>query len=290
MAFYTFLTFMIAVVNTGVTDCGCFGDAIKLTNWETFIKNVFLMIFTLILFANRKNYGELFAPIIRWLFLLLLVFLVFGFEIWSVNRLPIIDFRPYKIGNNIREQSEMPPGANPDVYEQTFYYRKDGKTKAFSIDNIPTTPGWEFVDRKDKLISKGYEPPIHDFYVFDLAGYEKTDHILDSRYIFILVAYDLNKADVAYQEEINAIAEHLMMRGYEFACFTASSDEEIYEYQSLTNAPYSFYRMDPIPLKTIIRANPGLLLLRKGTVMNKWHYRGLPTYEEIDIEIQDVKY
>ncbi|MCD6345877.1 MAG: DoxX family protein [Bacteroidales bacterium] len=289
MLFYTPLTFYLVLTNP-VSDCGCFGDAIILTNWQTFLKNLLLIIFVIILFINRNLFNELFAPRFRYIFLLILMFLSFGFGIWSYNHIPVIDFRPFKIGNNIQEGMVAPAGSEKEIYESTFYYKKDGKTQAFTIDNLPTTNGWEFVDRKDRLLQKGYVPPIHNFNITSLDGIDVTDKVLNSNYTFLLIAYDLEHSKITHQTEINDLAEYLLVSGYDFMCITSASDEQIQDFQIKTNAPYPFFRMDPVTLKTIIRSNPGLVMLKRGTILNKWHHKHLPTAGKLNSEIQTVVY
>ena len=289
MLFYTPLTLFLAIANP-ISDCGCFGDAIILSNWQTFLKNIELIIFVILLFIDRDKYQELFAPRYRYFFLVFLIFISIGFEIWSINHLPIIDFRPYKIGNNINEGMEIPPGEKNEIYESTFYYKKDGKTQEFTINNIPTTSGWEYVDRKDKLIQKGYEPPIHNFSIISLEGEDITEPILRYNYTFLLIAHDLDKANISHQTEINELAEFLLVSGYDFLCITAASNKQIDNFRLITNAPYPFYRMDPVTLKTIVRSNPGLIMIKRGTILNKWHHKHLPSLGALNSELQSVVY
>lgn len=290
MVFYTPLTLYIALFNP-VTDCGCFGDALILSNWATFWKNLVLIVLAIIVFLYRKEFRELFNPILRYVAIGLLMLIVFGFEWYSVNHLPIIDFRPYKIGVNIQESMEMPPDAPQDVIESIFIYEKEGMKVEFTIDNLPNTDdGWVFVDRKDKLISKGYEPPIHDFSIATRSGWEITDEVLNGGYVGLIVAYDLNTTSVENQKEINVLANFMIETGHQFICLTASTNETIDEFAAKHNVPYEFYITDPITLKTVIRANPGLVLIKNGTILNKWHHQHLPSMQELDKEIQVIEY
>lgn len=289
MTFYTVLTFIVALTNP-VTDCGCFGDALILTNWQTFGKNIVLMILTVIIFVYRKKYTELLNPFLGWMLLLGLAILVFGFEIYSLNRLPIKDFRPYKIGVNIKESMEIPEGAAQAEIESIFIYEKDGIKQEFTINNLPDGT-WTFVDRKDDVINPGYEPPIHDFSITTLNGEDITYEILDSPYAGLLIAYDLGLSDVANQTNINALASMMMANGFKFICLTSSSEEKINEFAQTHDIPYEFCITDPTTLKTIIRSNPGLVLLKKGIIVNKWHHNQLPKMEEfLKNEIQAVEY
>lgn len=289
MVFYTPLTLYLAIANP-VSDCGCFGDALILTNWQTFFKNLVLIGFTLVLFIYRKTYTDLFNPILGWILLLVFAILVFGFEILSLNRLPIKDFRPYKIGVNIQESMEVPEGAAQEIVESIFIYEKDGQSREFTLDNLPDET-WTFVDRKDNRITKGYEPPIHDFSISTLDGYDITDQILNSEWVGLIVKYDLNKTNNVNQEELNSLAAYMMARGIKVICLTSTVNEEkLNNYITNNGVPYEFCIADPITLKTIIRSNPGFLLIKNGTILNKWHHRHLPSIKELDNEIQVVEY
>jgi len=289
MVFYTPLTLYLAIYNP-VTDCGCFGDALIITNWQTFLKNVILIILTIIIVIFRNNFTELFSPKFRYLFLLLLILIAFGFEYLSLNRLPIMDFRPYKIGVNIQQSMETPEGAPQDIREFIFTYQKDGKTADFTINNLPNSDDWTFISRKEKVISLGYEPPIHNFNITTMDGFDITNEILNSGYVCLLIAYDLSKSTNDHQEDINTLANIMLQSGYRFICLTSSGLDEITSFKQVYNPPYEFCTTDPITLKTIIRSNPGLLIMKKGTIMNKWHHKHLPSPGELSSEIQTVEY
>ena len=176
MAAFTPITLILAIDNP-VSDCGCFGDALILTNWQTFYKNIAIDVFVIILFINRNKYKELFSKPKRIMATFVVFIAVIGFEIFSLNRLPIIDFRPYKIGVNIPEGMTIPEGAQEPVYETTLIYQKDGVKKEFTVDNYPQGDDWEWVSTDSKEIEKGYEPPIHDFSI-NLEDGDYTDIIL----------------------------------------------------------------------------------------------------------------
>jgi len=289
MAVFTPLTFYLAIANP-VSDCGCFGDALILTNWQTFFKNIVIDIFVVILFINRDKYKELFNKKFRTLAALVTFLLVVGFEVFSLTHIPMFDFRPYHIGANIPDGMIIPDDAEQDVYETTLIYSKDGETKEFTIDNYPQE-GWEFVDSENKLIKKGYEPPIHDFSI-SIEGDDITDIVMnDEDYVFLLISYDLTKTSRKNQEEINNLAIEAMGRGYEFICLSNIVDTgKIEEFKQETGAQYLFGFTDQTTLKTIVRANPGLVLLKKGTILDKWHHRHLPDLDDLMERLQSPSY
>lgn len=290
MIIYTPLTLYIAIFNP-VTDCGCFGDALILSNWDTFFKNVILIALTLVLFLGRKTYTELFNPFVRYIAFLVLMLGVFGFEWYSLNRLPIMDFRPYAIGVNIPESMIIPEDAPETVIESVFIYERNGTRKEFTLNNLPSAEaGWVFVDRIDQVISEGYEPPIHDFSMTTNGGQDITWEVLNGGYVGLLVAYDLNEASTKNMLRINMLATLMQDAGHRFICLTASPPETIDRFRAVNQTVFEYANTDPTTLKTIIRSNPGLVLIKNGTILNKWHHKHLPTIEELDRNIQIVEY
>jgi uncharacterized membrane protein YphA (DoxX/SURF4 family) len=285
MAFFLPLTLWIAIKNP-VTDCGCFGDAIILSNWDTFYKNIVLAIFAIFVFLYRKKYKNKFnihfQDIYFSFFILLLAFVQFQ----SFNHLPIIDFRPYKIGNNIKKEMETPPNAPSDVYKSEFTYRNKitGKTRKFDETNYPwkDSINWEYVEMKSKLIKKGYHAPIHDFTIENSFGEDVADFYLqEPNNTFILVAYNLEKSNKKKQDKINQLARQAIDKGWNFICLTASDSKEINNFIQQYQPPYEFFFCDEITLKTMIRSNPGLLLIREGTIIDNWHWRDIPAINEV---------
>ena len=291
MLFMTPLTLYLAIANP-VTDCGCFGDALVITNWQTFYKNIFLLIGAInifmwyrymIPFFTRKNY--FYAAL--WIY----VFII-GLSVYCFYYLPVIDFRPYKIGVNIPKSMEIPENAEHAVYDTRLIYSKDGKQKEFTINNYPKDDdSWTFVDSKPYLVKKGYEPPVHDFFITDSDGYDITEEILsNSSYIFLLVTLNLDKANDANVDKINDIYDFSKNKGYDFYTLTSSSSDEIKRWIENTGAEYPFCTMDEITLKTIIRSNPGLLLIKNGTIINKWPNTHLPDTDKLNKIIEEFNY
>ena len=284
MAFFLPFTFWIALKNP-VTDCGCFGDAVILSNWDTFYKNLVLMTFATFVLVNRFKYHNHFNRNFQNIYFAFFVLLFLFAQYHSYNHLPIIDFRPYKIGKNINEGMEMPANAPTDQYKNEFTYRNiaTGKTKKFDDTNYPwnDTINWKFVKMESKLVKKGYHPPIHDFTIENSFGENISDfYLLDSNYTFILVSYNLEKSSTKKQNRINELAQQAIENGYNFICLTASPGSEISRFIQNYQPPYEFFFCDEITLKTIVRSNPGLLLTKHGTIINKWHWRDIPKVEK----------
>ena len=276
MIFMTPLTLYLALFDP-VSDCGCFGDAWVLTNWETFGKNVVLLLAAAGTFRYRKMVFRFISVKMEWLVSLYTLFFVFTLSFYCLNRLPVLDFRPYKIGKNISEGMTIPDGAKPSVYESIFVLEKNGEKKEFTLDNYPDST-WTFVDTRTVLKEKGYEPPIHDFSIMDLdTGDDITEDVLtDMGYTFLLVAHRIEEADDSNIDLINEIYDYSVEHGYRFYCLTSSPEEQIELWKDKTGAEYPFCQMDDITLKTMVRSNPGLMLIKNGTILNKWSDEDIP--------------
>lgn len=288
MAFFLPLTLWIALKNP-VTDCGCFGDALVISNWETFYKNVVLIVLAIIVFVNRKNMKPITNTKLNYtlggIFTVMYIFLV----VYSYKHLPVFDFRPYKVGVNIPDAMSTPEDAPQEIYENTFFYKNKntGEVKKFSEENYPwqDTVNWAYENMESKLIQEGYKPPIHDLTIETQDGENIIDFfVYDENFVFILVAYNLNKTSTKSQSEINELANWALENGLSFICLTSSLPDEYQAFAEENGAPYEFFNTDEITLKTIIRSNPGLIVLKNGTIMGKWHYNDIPTPKEFQEE------
>lgn len=276
MAVMTPLTLWLAI-DDPVSDCGCFGDAIVLSNWATFGKNVLLLAMSVFLLKNRKCIFPLVTVRLDWLIALYSYLYIFCMIVYCYHELPVFDFRPYHVGANIRKGMEVPEGKRPTIYETRFVLQKDGVKKEFTLDNYPDST-WTFVDSKTVVKEKGYEPAIHDFAILRQEdGEDITEQVLtDKGYTFLLVSHQLGLADDSTIDLVNDLYDYCLMHGYAFYCLTSSSDDDISRWRDHTGAEYPFCLMDNITLKTMIRSNPGLILLKEGTILNKWSVNNLP--------------
>jgi uncharacterized membrane protein YphA (DoxX/SURF4 family) len=281
MAFYTPLTFILALTNP-VHDCGCFGDALILTNWQTFWKNMVLSIPVVYLFLIRKKQSTKLHCYEQWAGIGTSALFILGISWYATKHLPLLDFRPYKIGTYIPDGMVYPEGAAADVWESKFIYSKEGSSKEFNLKNLPDS-SWIFVEAKHTLIKKGYEPPIHDFTITDADGNDVADQLLtSSTYNFLIVAYNLEKTKTDNQDKINQLVEFCHSKDYPVYGLTASTDEVISTFKEKTGALYNFYATDEITLKTMIRANPGIILIKEGTIIANWNANDLPSVEQLN--------
>lgn len=279
MVFFTLLTLGIAIANP-VTDCGCFGDALILTNWQTFFKNLFFLVPTLLVFVERGKYVQFFTSWIQYLASGSIYFVLVMLSVYSLRTLPLIDFRPYKIGSDIPAGMEVPEGMPVDRYETILVYEKGGEQHEFTLQSEEqpwNDSSWVWVETKNLLVEKGYTPPIHDFSISSLDGEDVTDTFLnDDAYSFLVVMHDIEKADRSYIAEINNLMKQASDYGYAVYGLTASGDEAIYSAQNTLNLSFGLFITDDITLKTIIRSNPGLVLVKQGVVLDKWAGSRLP--------------
>ncbi len=282
MAIFTPITFVLAIYNP-VTDCGCFGDAIVMTNWQTFFKNVILVALLVPLFIFRKNIRPILWLNGQWtaLFISVLIFLTLSW--YNYQHLPMIDFRPYKVGNYIPDGMHVPEGMPVDSFSYSIVYQKEEIIREFNLDEIPTDTAWKWVETKSELVRKGYHPPIHDFSFTSKHGNDVTDSILyDTSYVFLAISHRIEKAARKGLEELKNIYEYSKNKGFAFYLATASTSDLINTYKEEMALPFSFYTADDIMLKTVVRSNPGLVLIKNGTIIDKWHYNDLPTVEELN--------
>ena len=276
MVVMTPLTLWLAITNP-ISDCGCFGDAITLTNWQTFFKNVLLLAAAVIVARKPLQMRRFIPKKWQWVIINTALLGIVVLAAYSLYYLPVIDFRPYHVGADIRKGMEIPSGAAKPQFETTFILEKDGVQKEFTLDNYPDST-WTFVDSKTIQTQAGYEPPIHDFSItLNETDEDITDSVLNDKGLtFLLVAPYLEKADDTNFGEINSIHEYAEDNGHRFYCLTASGREAISHWRDITGAEYPFCTTDATTLKTIIRSNPGLVLLKGGIVIGKWSHNALP--------------
>lgn len=282
MLVMTPLTLYLAIANP-VSDCGCFGDAVVLTNWQTFYKNIVLDILLIIVFVSMRAYRNWLQPIPSAILVSIASVFIIGLQFYCYRHLPIIDFRPYKIGNNLSELMTIPEGMPTDRYDISFIYEKDGVQKEFTLENYPANDTtWVFVEQKSVLVEKGYEPPIHDFSLSLPEMGDITDLVLENPgYTFLLICTKLEDSDTDRIDDINALYSFAENNDIAFYCMTASSEDTIENFKAKYGICFPIATSDETMLKTVIRSNPGLVLLKNATVVNKWHYNDLPNKDDL---------
>ncbi|MDR1454070.1 MAG: DoxX family protein [Tannerella sp.] len=273
MCFMTPLTLYLALFNP-VSDCGCFGDALIITNWQTFYKNIVLLACTIFLYIYCRRLTPFYTYKAYWFIVPFSFFFCIAFCLRNYDHLPILDFRPYKVGNNIFKLMEIPENAPQANYR--FIYEKDGVKKEFALEDVPANDStWTYVDSKE--IGKGFIPKVSSFELYNEEGENIGMQILSQpEPLFLLVAPTLELASDQHIEEINHVCDFAREKHYPFYCVTASSQDGIEQWQKNTGADYPFLTADDVVLKTMIRSNPGLIVIREGTILAKWHHNDIP--------------
>ena len=286
MAVMTALTLWLALTNP-ISDCGCFGDALVLTNWQTFWKNVVLLAAAVVISRWPTDMARMISKSNQWIVFNYAVLFILFIEGYCLYDLPMFDFRPYHVGANIKEGMTVPEGAQQPTFETTFILEKDGQRQTFTAENYPDST-WTFIDSHTVQTVEGYVPPIHDFSIMTDEGDDITDEVLSREgYTFLLISPHLEQADDSQFDRINQIYEYCQDNGYDFGCLTASTARAISRWQDITGAEYPFYQADETMLKTVVRSNPGLVLLRQGTIIRKWSHNMLPDETKLTQRLEE---
>ena len=276
------LTLVMALTNP-VSDCGCFGDALVLTNWQTFGKNVVLLLMTIIVLVSHQRIWRVISNRRQWLIFVYTVASVVFFMQYNMRHLPTWDFRPYAVGTNLIDAMTIPEDAPGDEYETLFVLEKEGEQQTFTFDDYPDST-WTFVRRESRLVSRGYVPPITDFYLSTLDGEEVAWSVLEQPgYTFLLVARNLKRTNEGMLDVINDLHDYAKVGGHPFYMLTSSSIGEIDKWNEHTGATYPYLSADEVLLKTMVRTNLGLIVLKDATVVGKWSAADLPRDKQLHV-------
>ncbi len=273
IVFFTFLTFYSAYFNK-VTDCGCFGDALKLTPWQSFTKDIVLLFFIIILFINRRLVRPLFGKSMNQILIGISLALCVLMAYWVLNHLPLVDFRAYKVQTNIQKAMEIPDDAPKAKVDMVFVYNVGGVDKDFSEADVMAgkiPDGAKFVKRNDVVITPGYIPEVHDFTMEKDGGDHKAE-LMEEPKLMAFIAYDLSHASPNGMAKLEKISKEARSKGYKVIALTASNDSEIDDAKKLYDLTFDFYFCDGTTLKTIERANPSIVIFNRGTIVQKLHF------------------
>ncbi len=284
------LTLYLAIANP-VSDCGCFGDAIRLTNWETFGKNIILLIAAVVTMRYHRHMTRFITERNQWLISMYTVVFALCLSLFCIYRLPVLDFRPYHIGANLRKGVMHWQEEDAVRYSTIYVMEKDGMQKDFAEDEYPDST-WTFIDAKTVEVGDRSESQYQDFCMELLPTMEDvTEKVLtNDSYTFFLIAPRLEQADDSNIDRINELNDYCVDRGYSFYCLTASDGEAITYWQDMTGAEYDFCQADEIELKTIVRANPGLLLIKDGVIVDKWNCNTMPDEYDLTAPLEELSW
>ena len=298
MLFMTPLTLYIAIANP-VKDCGCFGDALIISNWDTFYKNIVLLLCSVCTIIWNQRIKNLFTGKFYWLVALYIVGCSIVFCVYNYMTEPIIDFRPYKIGANIPKLMTVEEENQP-VFENVLVYEKEGVKKEFTEDNYPWDDStWTYVDMTTKLVKEGKDAAINDFTINRLylnkdrseviSKEDITNEVLsDTSYTFLMISYSLENANEEYLSRFEDVNNYARDYKYKFYCLTASPEDSILKLEKENITNFTFCQTDERTLKTIIRTNPGLLLIKDGIIINKWSDRNSPEESILNKPIEEL--
>ena len=277
--FFTFLTFYSAYFNK-VTDCGCFGDALPLTPWQSFSKDVVLLILILILFFNLKYIQPFFTNFGRSIVIFATFIGCLSFGYYVLMHLPVFDFRAYKVGVNIKEGMSVPEDAEKAIFNYNWKFDVNGTEKIITTQGeYPASEG-TFIEVDTEVVSQGYVPPIHDFTI-ERDGEDYAEEFLSTPNVIVVIAYDLNKTEWNGWPVIKKLTNKAIKKGYTVIGLTSSGEAEVNDLLEKQNLNFEFYFTDATVLKTIVRSNPGILKLNKGTILQKKHWNDA---EEIELQ------
>ena len=280
MAIFTMVTFNDALYSP-VPDCGCFGDALVISNWQTFYKNLIIDALLLIVFFARNRMDNWFRVKIEWVILVVSIIAFVLFEVYNIRHLPVIDFREWKVGNKMVNDNPLPM-----KYYLTYQHIKTGEEKVYLSPDYPYNDSvwlaeWKFVNQR----VEDPNPKLHDLRIEDVDGIDFTDQFISNPgYQFMLVAYDLSSSSLKNWDKIESIFEYCEKAEISFVVITSSLPEEVIKFKekNLSNAEY--YYADDITMMSMIRSNPGLILLKNGVIQGKWHFNDFPSISEMELE------
>ena len=270
IVFFTFLTFYSAYFNK-VTDCGCFGDALKLTPWESFSKDVVLLVLILVLYKGSGYIQPFFSKGVRSITVFISLILCLWLGLHVLEHLPVIDFRAYKVGTNITKGMQTPANAPRAVYQYNWSFDVNGQQKTvINRGEDPKIDG-TLLGVETSVLQKGYEPPIHDFSI-ERDGIDYTTQMLEEEHLLVVIAYNLNVAQNEGFIAIKEATDSAIEKGYTVIGISASSTPETEKLAAKYDLDFKFYFCDMTALKTIIRSNPSIMSLEKGTILQKLHF------------------
>jgi len=283
MSFFTLVTFYDALYSP-VPDCGCFGDAVKLTNWETFYKNVVLMVFVFIILFGRNKMKAYFDNVKEWSIIGIVSIVFIWFSVYNYRNLPIINFRPWKTGTKM-----MADNPQPSKFYLTYKNKQSGETKEYLSNKLPWqdtvwVANWEYVSTREDNPNKS---KLGAFAIIDSSGTDMTDHFVrNPEFQFFIACYNISETNLkAFETKFNPFIEKANAKGVSIILLTGSSPEEIADFRAkFPNTNYEIFSSDDISLKAMIRSNPGLVLLKKATVLGQWHWRNIPEFDEAEFQ------
>ncbi len=281
--FFTFLT-GYAVLSGKIKECGCFGDCIPLQAHQSFIKDIVLLILVTILFISRNKIESFLSRINGAIVIFITLVLSLGVQIYVLRNLPFVDCLAYKVGTDIWKDMQMPANATPDVYKTLLIYEKEGKRMEFTEEQFMAdstlwdNPAYKYIDSKSELVKKGTGlPKIQDFSVRDFAGQDYTEALLlDEGYSYLLFVKDADKVS-GKMDDLKSLIKQCHNKGIGFYILSANDEATTNRFKTRFGLDADAYAIDGTMCKTAMRSNAGLMLIKKGVIINKWSRYNYPT-------------
>ena len=285
MVLMTLLTVYIVIANP-VEDCGCFGDVLILSNGATLAKNIVLLGAAVLVSRYYRLQKDFLGSTAKWLIAFVSLCLIVSYAIYCIVCLPVLDFRPYKVGTNLREAVT----SDQQKFDVKIVYEKDGQTMELDVEDEDPDSTWTYVETRRTPIET-QNLATADFYVADADGEDVTEEILlEDGYTFLLIIPNLMNADEGCVDKVNEVYDCAQAKGWGFYCLTSSEEQQTQTYwNDHTGAEYPYYIAEERMLKTVVRGQPGLVLLRDGVIVKKWGNYNLPSGEEMDGYTQPTK-
>ena len=278
MVVMTLLTVYIAIANP-VEDCGCFGDVLILSNGATLAKNIVLLGAAVLVSRYYRLQKDFLGSAAKWFIAFVSLCLVVGYAIYCIVCLPVLDFRPFKVDTNMRAAVT----SDQQKFDVKIVYEKDGQTMELGAEDEDPDSTWTYVETRRTPVETEHLATA-DFYVADADGEDVTEDILlTDGYTLLLIIPDLMHADEGCVDKVNEAYDYAQEKGWGFYCLTSSEDQRAQTYwNEHTGAEYPYHFAEERMLKTVVRGQPGLVLLQDGVIVKKWGNYNLPDGEELD--------
>lgn len=272
MIFFSLVTLLLVIFDP-ITDCGCFGELIKLTNMQSFLKNMVLLLLSLFIFLRRKSFVPIGPAILEWFLMGFFFIISLSLSIYSYRNLPLMDFSDFKSGTDIVAQ--LDDLGSSTEYKATYIYKKGDEIGKFTLDNLPDST-WTFVDSETELLS-GSSAKSMDFFIRSEEGEYMTDYFLSlEEPLFISVITNIGRLGKKEWERLNTFAQNVVLNGGRFIFLTSETNSDVQEVRERYGLTADFYWGDYKNLITLIRSNGGVVYLNDGCVVNKWAWRKVP--------------
>lgn len=272
------LSLYIYIANP-VSECGCFGDMIVLSNPATFWKNVAICIALIPLWAWNSRFRGLFTIHVQWLIMTITIAYVIVVANYGYLIQPMVDFRSFPEGSMLIKDEESEE-SDPDLQPE-FVYSRNGETRTFTIDNLPDST-WEFVDRIDRVNPEDFDTELA---FYDLFGNEVSENVIsDTGKMMILTVPQLSRTDISATYFLNELNSYMTRNGGAMIALIAGSDSDVEFWKDMSMADYPIYTAESTMLKEMARGNMALIYVDNGRIVWKRNLASFDTDPTMSIK------